>query len=286
MQHLDVAASLLRRVWTLRQFPMLDGAELDELASLARNVVETDLEPGTIIATAGKRVADVHFILEGELGTRDGSWRWAHHELCGAACVVADWPAPQTVVALTRSRTLRLQADDLDEVLQDNFGVLIAALRSFARQLIARERRLVVSSLPATQSGGLVERLLALRRQAPFAQAHPRPLVTLAQAAREVSWPANTTIPMLAGPVEETYIILAGELRAGEVTVTAGESIGLLELVAERPHRHAFETRTATRAIAITGPALLDVLEDHSDLGLDMLRAMSRSLVAGARTTS
>jgi CRP-like cAMP-binding protein len=286
MQHLDVAASLLRRVWTLRQFAMLEGAELDELATLAQNVIETELEPGTIIATAGERVADVHFVLEGELGTHDGSWRWTHQELCGAAYVIADLPAPQTVVALARSRTLRLQADDLDDILQDNFGVLIAALRSLARQLLARDRRLAVLSLPATQPGGLVERLLALRRQAPFAQAHPRPLVTLAHAAREVSWPANTTIVTPAGPVEETYIILAGELRAGDVAVTAGGSIGLLELLGERPHSHAFETRTATRAIAITGPALLDVLEDHSDLGLDMLRAMSRSLVAGAERRS
>src|SRR5664279_1671807 len=190
----DLPANLLRRVWTLRQFAMLEGAALDELATLAQNLVETEIEPGVVVASAGERVTDVHFVLDGELGTTDGSWRWTRHELCGAAFVVADCPAAQTVIAHTRTRTLRLAADDLDEVLEDNFSVLMASLRSVARQLLVRQRRLPVAQLSTALPGGLVERLLAFRRQAPFAQAHPRPLAALARAARDVMWGSNETI--------------------------------------------------------------------------------------------
>lgn len=280
MLHAELPASLLRRVWTLRQFAMLEGAALDEIATLAHNVVETELEPGTIVANAGVRVADVHFVLDGELGTSDRSRSWSHHELCGAACVVADCPAPQTIVAHTRTRTLRLAADDLHDVLEDNFGVLMAALRSVARELLVRERRLPVSQLSAALPGGLVERLLALRRQAPFAQAHPRPLAALARSARDITWPANETVAKQGSPAEEAFIVMAGTVRADAMTVADGESIGLLEMLAERPHEHTYETQTPTRAISVTNADLFDVLEDHGDLGLDMLRAMSRELVA------
>src|SRR5438477_2258627 len=57
----------LRRMLALRQFAALRDADLAELALLAENVTEVRLPAGTVIATAGHRLAALHLILTGEI---------------------------------------------------------------------------------------------------------------------------------------------------------------------------------------------------------------------------
>ena len=107
----------------------------------------------------------------------------------------------------------------------------------------------------------------------------------MARASRDIAWVADQTVAANGVAVEDAFIVMAGMLRADGLTLGEGEAIGLLELLADRPHARTYEATTPTRAIAISGAALFDILEDHNDLGLEMLRAMSRELVVGERTT-
>jgi CRP-like cAMP-binding protein len=282
----DLETAVLRRVLALRQFALLDGVDLAELATLAQNVVETELAPGAVVAVAGERLPAVHLVLDGCIASAEPAvGRWRARDVFGVLELFAGRRASTGARATMRTRTLRLDAEDVSEILDDNFGVLMSVIRAVAGLVVAREpiARPHVLALP-TNPLGLVDRLLLLRRQLPFAQARIRALATLAHVSRELSWPTGAPIACAGELATSAYLIIEGNARAvggaGEpLPLAPGDAIGLLETLAGRAHAATFEVTSPVRALASSSAALFDVLEDHTDLGLDILAMLARELL-------
>src|SRR4051812_44945364 len=123
----------VQRLLTLRQFPGLEDASLDELAIIAQNVTEQQYEAGATIVTPG-RSSPLHLVIEGTLASPSGQ-TWGPHELVGALEAIARRRTREPITAETPARTLRLAAADFREILDDNFGLLTGVQRSLARAL-------------------------------------------------------------------------------------------------------------------------------------------------------
>jgi CRP-like cAMP-binding protein len=277
----DLDAITLRRVLALRQTAFLADVELAELATLARNATEAVLPTGTRVAVAGDRVAAVHVVLDGQLARRGGEpFTWSRHDVFGSLLVLADLPARFDVGAAVPTRTLEIASDDLRDVLDDNFGVLVAALRGVARRLVALGGGTPAPALPPiTGPLGLVERVLLLRRQPAFARASVRALASLAQTATEQEWRAGAILAHRGELATEAWIVTSGELAAGERRFGPGAAVGLVETLAASEHGAPYEAITPVRTLSVTGAAILDVLEDHTDLALGVVSALSRDLL-------
>src|SRR5690242_9004222 len=93
----DLTPSGLRRILTLRRFPVLRDAEVGELTMLAENVTEVVLPPRTVVVHAGSRLDALHLVLTGEITTL-GAPRttWGPHQVFGALEVLADREASHT----------------------------------------------------------------------------------------------------------------------------------------------------------------------------------------------
>jgi CRP-like cAMP-binding protein len=285
----DLDARGLRRMLRLRQFPLFESTDLDELATIAENLVETTIPAGTVIATAGSRPRCLQLILDGLIESSPAGQSWHARQVYGALELFAGRDVTRTALAATDVRALQLSADDLGEVLEDNFGVLVATLRELAG-------RLLVASPPAPRTTplstpgplGLVERLIVLRQQLPFVGARLQALATLAHASEEVTWRPGSVIVRAGEPATCGLVVLEGyaNVRRGDRArvLEAGAQIGHLETLAGREHLATVEAVTPVRALRSSASAIFDILEDHTDVGLAMMATFAAALLdASAR---
>jgi len=299
---------LLRRLIELRRFPMFAAAELGELATLAENVVEISHESGAVVARPPIPDA-IHLILDGEVEA--GAAKHGTHGAFGFLEVLARRPLAAPGVAVGDTRTLRLTASDLRDVLEDNHGLLLIAIRELVSRTLAAHRsepasRRLAAATPAPSPLGLVERMIVLRRQFPFAppalyatlpaashvilldslgRAAPlEAIALLAHASRETTWPAGAVMARADEPARDAHFILDGNLRAvpadrDPYLLGPGTAIGLLEGLAGLRHPATIEVVAPVRALEIAGSLIFDVLEDHPELGLAIVEALATALL-------
>jgi CRP-like cAMP-binding protein len=263
----------LRRLLALRQFPVFSALELGELAMIAENVRELVLPAGTRI-DSDNGLAGVHLVLDGSLGGI------GPRETFGLLEVLASRMPPAAVTEL-KTRTFQLGGDELGEVLEDNFGLLRALLGDLATRLVAAGglRPARMRTRPPEGPLTLVERLIVLRQHMPFDDGPLQAMATLAHAAEELAWPAGFVAARAGEPAESAIVILDGTLQAGARTIGPGEAIGALEMLARMRHPSEIVTVTPVRALRCSAAAILDVIEDHTELGVAMLAAFARQLL-------
>ena len=287
----DVNPKLLRRMLALRQFPMFATAELAELATIAENLVPARFPAGAVIAPAGARLPGLHLVLEGRI---EASRSWGPRQIFGALEVLARRDHAAAAVAAIETCTLQLSSSDLAEVLEDNFGVLLAVVRELAARTLAAGPPAPPIAVPSGGVGlGLVERLIVLRQLLPFAGARLQGLAMLAHGSEEVDWAQGAIVARAGELASGSLLVLDGVLRGrgpgnAACELGRGHAFGALETLAGTGHTATLEAVTPVRALHSSGTAMLDVLEDHPDIGMSMVSAFARGLLdrsPGERTS-
>jgi CRP-like cAMP-binding protein len=284
----DITPSTLRRILTLKQFPILREAELGELAMFAENVTEVELPANTIVARAGSRLDALHLVLTGEIATTGGQHQtWGPHHVFGGLEVLANREASQTAMTTVATTTLQLLAPDVMDILEDSFGVMLATLRGLAAAYVTGAQPPSACTLPdgSPDSLGFVERLMLLRQQPAFSAAPLESLVALAHATEEVTLPAGTLVTRAGKMETASFVILRGALAAvgasGVVRrLGPGEAIGHLEALAGQPHWETVEVVESIRALKVEASHVFDVIEDHTDFGRAVLAVLADGLLA------
>lgn len=281
----DFSTVPVQRLMALRQYPGFADADLAELAVLAENVIEEDFVAGAVVTRPG-RVPSLHLVIEG--GIAMGAISWGPRDLVGALEAIADRQTSEPMIATADTRTLQLSAADFADILEDNFGLLSNVRRALARMVLASRRRRNATpsrrpQLATANTGalGLVDRLLVLRHQLPFTSGRIHALAALAEATREISWHAGAVIAHADDPASGSYLILEGavRVRGAERVVGPGDAIGALEMLGEVPHRETAEALTPVRALECPAAAVLDLIEDHTDLALAMVASLAGELL-------
>jgi CRP-like cAMP-binding protein len=244
------------------------------------------------VAQARARVPAIHLVVEGAIAIEGTGVTWGPRTLFGALEVMSGRTLAGAAVAQGRTTTLQLASADFAEVLEDNFGLLSSTRRSLARRALAADlgpRPLPPTiERPGSQPLSMVERLMVLRRQLPFASGRIQGLATLAQATEEQRWAPGTVITRAGDAADGAYIVIEGAVRAvrshGEPRVLGpGVGFGDLETLAEVPLVETVEAITAVRTLHCPADATFDVLEDHTDLALAMVSTLAGALLdAGA----
>ena len=254
----------------IRQFAGFSEVDLAELATIAENVIERSLPGGLTLVNAGSRFAGIYMVVEGELASLENMW--GARQVVGALEVIAGRPARETILVRAPTQALLLPAHGFNEILEDNYGVLSTARRELARAVLRRavERKLRVPHV-GPRSLGIVERVLALRALPPFKAASLQALSALAQSAQEVTYAPGASIRN------------AGELSSGLLVVLDGSSshtmIGGLETLADEAHAEDVTAFTAIRALHVPSAAVFDVMEDHTDFALSIVRTLASELL-------
>lgn len=282
----DITPFALRRILALRRFPSLRDAELGELVMLAENVTEVLLPAGTVVAEAGARLQAMHLVLDGEIAiARPQPRTWGPDQLFGALEVLANREASRSAVTTIATTTLQLHAADVTEILEDSFGIMLAALRGLAAARAIRGLPDDRAPIVPVRSLGLVERLILLRQQLAFSRAPLESLVALAHRAEDVVLSSGTVVTTAGTAAAASYVIIEGTSRATSKkdatrVLGPGDAIGHLEMLGGLPHEETVEVISPVRALKVEASCLLDVIEDHTDLGRAILAVLADGLLS------
>jgi hypothetical protein len=275
----DADLTLMRRMLVLRQFPMWSRAELGELVVVAENVVERTFSAGERVSPP--ELTSVHFVVHGALDI--GGTAIRGREALGALEVIASCPTRAPVYAIEPTHTFELAASDYADVLEDNFGLLLATIRDLAARAPVVNGRSELPYVDETRLG-LVERMIVLRQQFPLDAARLEALAIVAHAATETRFTPGAAIAGAGSPVDRAFVVVEGTVMAGDRTLAPGDAFGFVEALAGTQHAAPIAAIAPVRLLETRTATLLDVLEDHTDLGLSVARELARSIcAAGAR---
>lgn len=285
------APKTIERILTLRQFPGFEDSDLAELATVAENVSERTFPAGATIAMPMNRVPAIQLVVDGRLEAPESGHQWGPRRLFGALEAIADRQIAERVVAVEPTRTLQLATTAFAEILEDNYGVLSTTRRLLARRMLELDSSLAAKCRGpiATVAGplGMVERLVILRSAMRFSSGGIQALSTLAQATEELELAPGSMLFRRGDEVQGPLVLLDGTVRIrqtnGRDVVLSSAALAGLETLAEVPHLTDAETITRVRALRVPTSALFDVMEDHTDFAIDLLRRLAGDLVDLAR---
>jgi CRP-like cAMP-binding protein len=285
----DAAAATLERAVALRRIPGLEDLDPDLLTTLAaRTELRRHAAGGSL---AGHALAAIHLVLEGRVLESRGRGAERSIErggLVGDLGALFEESGPFRAVAAVDSVTLALPLEDLIDLCEEHFGLLVAALRAAARAALASGRRegtgVPSAAAPPRARGSLAlgDRILALSAGPLFAEVAVHTLGRIASEAKPLALGPGDALWREGEPAGCLVTILDGALACrdarGDFEVGPGALLGLLEALAGVPRSFAASAATPVSALVLESSALLDAMEDDSDLAVDVLAALVRSL--------
>lgn len=272
------------RILALRTFLGMEDLAIAEAVQILGMMTERRWPAGTVLASRGVPLPAAWFVLEGELrvGAASSARRVGAHEIAGILELLADTPEGVDVVTVTDVVALQIGGDDLFAQLALDFEMVRGVLQQLSTNLLAvapdvdRTEALVLPPAPGDALGFATR----LRLACGLGCFPPSSVATLADAAAafEEIAPEGTLLP--AGTVvDRIWIIVEGELLAGDARYPAGAMFGRLPAIAEAPLAGDVVAAPGTRLLGIPMATVLDLYEDDTRCALFAVRVLAAHLV-------
>jgi len=288
----------IQRTLILKTFPgfaALSAAQLAVLASITR---EQLFDEGAVLLTPGMPVKAFYLIVEGRVQALQ---RGKPTQILGPRTVVGGLaaltgdPEGAHAIALEQTVALEMDGEDLEDVFEEHFSIYEGVLRGIARTF--REAQIRVGGGPAvavetemaavdaTKPIGLVQRMFLWHRASNFPHGSIEALADMANDAVERRFRAGERLWARGEPAQGSLYVVQGdvECRPAEgspFVLGAGYYVGGLDAMANLGRWYEAVAKTDIVALWLPQSSLLDVLEDHTELALAMMRNLARGLVA------
>jgi CRP-like cAMP-binding protein len=201
-------------------------------------------------------------------------------------------PLGQSAIATQDTLTLKLDRDDMEDVFEDRFAIFLGVLRALARALVSLEKRLgrdeglrMPRELAFGRESelGLVARILLLRSSMNFAGAEIEALADLAEECQPFELPAEGVLWRAGDAADHAVLLVTGRIRAATgdrdpFWFDGGTLVGGMEALSGEPRWYAATTDGPARGLHIELSSLLDVIEDHMGVGMNLLRTIARGI--------
>ncbi|MEZ4373504.1 MAG: cyclic nucleotide-binding domain-containing protein [Polyangiaceae bacterium] len=299
----------VERIIALRRFPGFVNLRPSEIAAIAAFTQEQLFPSGTALTKPGRPVQSIFFIVEGQVNYyEDGEFvrQWGPHDVIGGMAAMTQDPAGQHFVAADDVIVFEVAYEDMLDVFEDHFGILVAVLGGMSRGMLQARRELGLDggyeppvnpetpphSLPRLT---LVEKILFLRNLQDMGRHEVEVMAELARGATEWRYDAGTSL-WSAGDSSDYYLfIIAGCVRgdvpaepagdqgaarpAQRIRLGANSPIGIMDALAGVPRWYTAVAETDVVVLRVEVGDLIDILEDHTELAVNMLRGLSASVL-------
>lgn len=286
----------------IKAMPVFADVHSDDLAALAECArVHTFRRGETLYSGTEAPVSSIHLVLDGQVTEYRGGRPFVTHgphRVLGGEDALALTSADVVAVADEDTRTVAIERDQLRDLLEDNFGVLSAALQGVAAATLRLRRRIVPSAgwpepppvveRSAPLADDLGARVAFLWEETWLHRARIRTLGQLARAADVVELREGGQLWAAGGEADDALIVVDGCVRCetpdGRQRFDCGRGaiLGLEEALAMEEHWCGAIVRAPGSALQVTRAALIDVLEDDPDSALALLAACA-TLASGLR---
>jgi CRP-like cAMP-binding protein len=288
----------VQRALILKGFSGFAGLKAEQLALLASICREKHYSAGALLHEPGKPVTSFHLVIDGEVEMyRDGQ---PYRVLTGRSTVgglasLARDPRGAHAVAKTDVFALMMDGDDMDEVFEDNFSIIYAVMRGLGNALreaqmqagggAAIDTNKRIDRIDASRKLSLVDRMFILSKATNFADVSVEALAQMARDVEEMRVPAGTEIWGEGQPARYSMLLVDGVVECsaeGRESFKFGPSfyVGSLDPLTQNPRWYGCRAETDVVALKIRTDRFLDMLEDHTDMALEMLRNFARGVTA------
>jgi CRP-like cAMP-binding protein len=278
------AAAVVERALALRRLSGLEALEPELLTTLASRAQLRRHRAGEALAAGHDPRPALHLVLEGRVCAAGA----AEESSVGAGGLVGDRPALAGALRASEdSLTLALPVEDLAELCEEHFGLLVVVMRAVARAALAKHRASLEpadrEAEPAAPSDelDLGGRVSFLAGSPTFAGVRVHTLGQLAQDARPFLLRSAERLWSVGDTPQAIVVVMRGSLRcrsdAGEFTIGPRALAGLAEAVAASPRWYDAEADGEVRGLRLEVSAVFDAMEDDPDLAVDVLAALARS---------
>ncbi|HEY8144553.1 MAG TPA: cyclic nucleotide-binding domain-containing protein [Kofleriaceae bacterium] len=293
----DRASPVLERVLLLRTFaPFVDLAPT-HLAAMAEIAEDRFFPAGAEIQPEGVPVRDVHYVISGEVEIRRAGRpvrTFGERSVVGGLAALAQVEDSAQVVAKTDVSTFSFSQEDQRDVFEDDFEVLVRIMRSVARGFLEARRASGIGggfqpddeTAPMPRAPlGLVDKIAFLRRTGPYQQARMEAVAELAQESPEVRFSAGEKLWKAGDPSGSSLVMVAGVVTGTaedgqqKFRFSTGSIVGGLDSLAAMPRWFDATAATDVAAIQVNYGVLLDLLEDHTEMAMDLLRALASNVL-------
>ncbi len=286
----------VERVLQLRMVPALDRLPPVHLGAIAQRAKERFFRQGAAVLDPLYPVGAAYLVVEGQISLRTGE---VDRRVVGPGATVGFLELLSRLErgveahAVSDALTLELDWDSHLELCDDHFAILQNYLQYLASQLVAYPAALRVGTGPIAthvadprlgDSLDLVERILALGNDAAFSDSSLDAIVELAHHAVAVRYGAGDNLWSRGDEAAGFVLLTSGSVRCGlqgghsryaEPTV----ALGLHEALAGLPHWFDATAATPVAGLKIHVDPLLDILEDHLELGMDLMSKLASQLL-------
>lgn len=288
----------VQRALIIKTFPGFAGLDAGGLAIMSSITRERFFPAGTVMHEPGVPVVAFHLIVDGEVQMyRNGkeTKRFGAKSAIGGLASLTRDPEGAHAVAVSDVFALEIDSDDMQDVFEDHYDVLLGVVKAMATGLrqaqIAAGGGAAISGRaapdPVTKPAdlSLVEKMFFLRKTSNFANASIEALSDLAAGSYEkryrpgdVIWragdDAQSSVQVLAG----TVICEAPDVKPFEFGV--GMIVGGLDSMARQARWYDCIAKDDVRLLVIERTLMFDVLEDHIEMAMALLRALATGMQA------
>jgi CRP-like cAMP-binding protein len=290
--------AVLERVLLLRTFAPFEDLAPAHLAAMAEMAEDRFFPAGAEIEGEGAPVWHVHYILSGEVEIRRGGKvlrTFGERSVIGGLAALAEQRNSAQVVAKTDVTTFSFSQEDQRDVFEDDFEVLLRVMRSVARGFLEARRAAGAgggfrpddeSAPPPREPLGLVDKLAFLRRTGPYNEARLEAVAELARESPEVRLPAGEVLWREGDPSGSSLVMVSGVVTGTadqgrqRFRFSTGSIVGGLDSLAAVPRWFDATAETDVVAIQVNYNVLLDLLEDHTEMAMDLLRVLASQVLA------
>ncbi len=287
----------MERVLQLRVLPPLDRLPPLYLGAIAQRAKERFFRRGAILLNALSPVGAAYLVVEGRVAVSTGPN--GHTEIgpgntVGFLELLARLDRGVEARAMNDTLTLELDWDTYLGLCDDHFPILHNYLQFLAGQLVSDPIRLRLGAGAATPrtaggaAGGnldLVERILALSTDHAFSNTSLDAIAELARHALHARHSAGQTIWNRGDEAGGFVLLTSGSVmcRSEDGRVWQSQptlALGLHEALSGSPRWFEATAATAVAGLEIQIAPLLDILEDHLELGIHLVSQLARQLLS------
>ncbi|MBW2458090.1 MAG: cyclic nucleotide-binding domain-containing protein, partial [Deltaproteobacteria bacterium] len=219
----EVTISPVQRALIIKTFPGFVSLSAAELAVMASVVRERFFPAGSVLLEPGTPVVAFHLVVEGEVqmhhGGRPTQKLGPRSSVGGLGALTRD-PRGAHAVALEDTITLEIDTDDMQDVFEDNFNILMGVMRTLSRTVREFQKKTgggaasgghqTFEGLDTDQPLTLVDRMFFIRKASSFARESIEALAEFAAHAVELRLSAGDRLWAIGDPPDHSALIVNG----------------------------------------------------------------------------
>jgi CRP-like cAMP-binding protein len=292
----QVELGRIEQIRSLRSLFGLQTVATSSLAALAAHTTPVRIPKGLEVTSEGQPIDEMYVVIDGELATsRSGKQLgvFGPRSAVGALAAFAHDLHGYRCVATRDTIALAMRADEVLEVFEDHFEMLLMVMRAVARESI--ETRLLLpragfsdqirAAESPTRPLDLVERLFCLRESFTAGLTHLDALAEIARTSREVRYPRGTALWRVGDPSGHMLTMVSGVVSASteaglQFRFGPRDILGSLDMVADVPRWYDTVVERDVVALWHDAEIVIDLCEDHTELGFGFLQLLAAMLLS------